>query len=182
MSIARREEQDLARQHPLRLQILALAQRPGQSLDPRDLRQKLPKCPTVAVVEYHLKVLREVELIPAITDDDDLTTPDPTPRELFAKNLRHLRGVRRMTQEEVARLTEMHRTEISLLERGQREPRLGTLIKLSAVLEFPMRDFFEGIEWAPEQPEATAGSFVAVPVEGDSAPAPTQLGKLLDRR
>jgi DNA-binding XRE family transcriptional regulator len=127
VSIARREEQDLARQHPLRLQILALAQRPGQSLDPR---------------------------------------------ELFAKNLRHLRGVRRMTQEEVARLTEMHRTEISLLERGQREPRLGTLIKLSAVLEFPMRDFLEGIEWAPEQPEeASAGSFVAVPVEGDSAPA-----------
>ncbi len=43
-------------------------------------------------------------------------------------------------------------TEISLLERGKREPRLETVIKLSAVLEAPLRDFFEGIEGAPLVP------------------------------
>lgn len=48
----------------------------------------------------------------------------------------------------------MHRTEISLLERGLREPRLGTLLRLSAVLEAPPRDFFEGIEWEPLMPQA----------------------------
>jgi transcriptional regulator with XRE-family HTH domain len=43
----------------------------------------------------------------------------------------------------------MHRTEISVLERGRREPRLQTLIKLSAALEAPLAQFFTGIEWRP---------------------------------
>jgi transcriptional regulator with XRE-family HTH domain len=51
----------------------------------------------------------------------------------------------------------MHRTEISALERGKREPRLQTLIKLSAVLETPLSEFFAGIEWRPLVPPATAG-------------------------
>jgi hypothetical protein len=59
----RRERQDRARRHPLRLLILAQAQRPGQSLDPRDIRRELPKRPAVAVIEYHLRVLREAGLI-----------------------------------------------------------------------------------------------------------------------
>ena len=43
----------------------------------------------------------------------------------------------------------MHRTEISVLERGRREPRLRTLIKLSAALKVPLSEFFVGIEWRP---------------------------------
>jgi len=57
----------------------------------------------------------------------------------------------------------LHRTEISLLERGGREPRLGTLIRLSAVLEAPLGEFFEGIEWVPlvppPMPVESAGRF-----------------------
>jgi len=79
-----------------------------------------------------------------VSDDDPTIPRDPTPRERFASSLRHVRGVRGMTQDRLTYLTDMHRTEISLLERSLREPRLGTLIKLSAVLEVPIDRFFEG--------------------------------------
>lgn len=68
MSVAhrdrRRELQDRARRHPLRLQILALIAKGSRSLDPDDLRRELPQRPAVAVIKYHLKALREVGLIP----------------------------------------------------------------------------------------------------------------------
>lgn len=70
-------------------------------------------------------------------------------RDTFAQNLRRIRTGRKLSQEDLARLTEMHRTEISVLERGRREPRLRTLIKLSAALEVPLGEFFAGIEWRP---------------------------------
>jgi hypothetical protein len=54
---------DQARSHPLRLKILALALRKGQSPDPEDLRRKLPDHPSIAAIEYHLQVLRRVELL-----------------------------------------------------------------------------------------------------------------------
>lgn len=55
---------DYARRHPLRLNIIALSVRKGHSLDPKDLRRELPGRPTVALLEYHLRVLRQVELLP----------------------------------------------------------------------------------------------------------------------
>ena len=56
--------QDYARSHPLRLQILALASKRSRSLDPHDLRRELPDRPGVAVIQYHLLVLKRVELLP----------------------------------------------------------------------------------------------------------------------
>lgn len=61
--------QDYARRHPLRLHIIALSVRKGQSLDPEDLRRELPDHPAVALIEYHVRVLREVGLL----------SPDPSP-------------------------------------------------------------------------------------------------------
>jgi hypothetical protein len=55
--------QDQARKHGLRLKILALAQRRCQSLDPNDLRRELPDRPAVAVIEYHLSVLKRAQLL-----------------------------------------------------------------------------------------------------------------------
>jgi transcriptional regulator with XRE-family HTH domain len=37
----------------------------------------------------------------------------------------------------------MHRTEIALLERGEREPRLGTMIKLAVALDVPLERLVE---------------------------------------
>lgn len=56
--------QDYAPGHPLRLNILALAEKRHQSLDSEDLRRELPERPAVAVIEYHLLVLRQVGLLP----------------------------------------------------------------------------------------------------------------------
>jgi transcriptional regulator with XRE-family HTH domain len=110
-----------------------------------------------------------------------------SPREKFSENLRRIRRERGISQAEVGCLAEMHRTEISLLERGLREPWLGTLIRLSAVLEAPLGEFFEGIEWVPLVPEATTtpGRFVVAPVRDDPAtatPTAAQLDEWLDRR
>lgn len=55
---------DQARGHPLRLKILALAVPKGQSLDPEDLRRRLPDRPPAKMIEYHLLVLRQVDLLP----------------------------------------------------------------------------------------------------------------------
>jgi transcriptional regulator with XRE-family HTH domain len=109
-----------------------------------------------------------------------------SPREKFSENLRHIRAKRGMSQEKLAYLTEMPRTRISLLERGKREPWLGALIRLSAVLEVPMGEFFEGINWPALVPAGPTvpRRFIAVPVKGDPVPAtPTaaQLDEWLDR-
>lgn len=57
-----------------------------------------------------------------------------TPRDRFAVNLIEARRRSGMTQQELADGCHMHRTEISLLERGSREPRLGTIMRLVGVL------------------------------------------------
>jgi transcriptional regulator with XRE-family HTH domain len=71
------------------------------------------------------------------------------PRDRFAVNLRKARQKREISQEELGFLCELHRTEISLLERGGREPRLGTLIKLASALEVTPEELCDGIRWLP---------------------------------
>ena len=56
-------------------------------------------------------------------------------REQLGKNLRDLRERAGLSQEELAELCELDRTEISLLERGLRFPRLDTLVRLSRGLK-----------------------------------------------
>ncbi len=69
----------------------------------------------------------------------------------FAGNLRRIREGRGLSQEALADLAGIHRTEASLLERAGREPRIGTLVKLAAALEVPMADLIEGIDWRPSE-------------------------------
>ena len=69
------------------------------------------------------------------------------PRQRFAVNLRRAREQRKISQEELGFLCELHRTEISLLERGGREPRLGTIVKLAGALETSAEDLCAGIRW-----------------------------------
>lgn len=76
-------------------------------------------------------------------------------KERFAANLRRLRSKAGISQEELARRCDLHRTEISLLERAGREPRLGTLGKLAAALDAKPNEFLEGVEW-----NVTRGEFV----------------------
>jgi transcriptional regulator with XRE-family HTH domain len=82
--------------------------------------------------------------------------------ERFARNLRRIRTRRDLTQLDFAVRADMHRTEVSLLERALREPRMETLIKLAGALEVPLSELVEGIEWQPfpsPPPPSAAGRF-----------------------
>ncbi|MCW3033126.1 MAG: hypothetical protein QOK19_756 [Solirubrobacteraceae bacterium] len=56
-------------------------------------------------------------------------------RQQFAANLRRYRIAAGLSQEALATLCDLHRTEISLLERRKRSPRLETIVILSRGLE-----------------------------------------------
>lgn len=78
----------------------------------------------------------------------------------FAANLRQARERADLSQEEVGWLASLHRTEIGLLEKGHRIPRVDTLVKLSAALGVRIDcALLKGIEWTPGKTEA--GSFTA---------------------
>jgi transcriptional regulator with XRE-family HTH domain len=63
--------------------------------------------------------------------------------DAFAEDLRHYRTLASLTQAELAAQAFMHVTEIGLLERGEREPRLSTLVRLSSVLDVPVERLAE---------------------------------------
>ncbi|MCW2969061.1 MAG: transcriptional regulator [Solirubrobacterales bacterium] len=52
-------------------------------------------------------------------------------RSQFATNLRHHREAAGLSQEALADICDLHRTEISLLERRKRSPRLETIVILA---------------------------------------------------
>jgi transcriptional regulator with XRE-family HTH domain len=74
-------------------------------------------------------------------------------RDRFAVNLRRAREAAGVSQEELAERCEIHRTEVSLLERGGREPRLGTLVKLATALGTTAEALCQGIGWNPKARE-----------------------------
>jgi transcriptional regulator with XRE-family HTH domain len=68
-------------------------------------------------------------------------------RDRFSANLRQARQAAGISQEELAERCEIHRTEVSLLERGGREPRLGTMVKLATALGTTPEALCSGIVW-----------------------------------
>lgn len=73
-----------------------------------------------------------------------------TPQERFALNLRRARTEAGISQEELGYLCDLHRTEVSLLERAGREPRLATIVKLAGALKTPANELCAGIGWLPK--------------------------------
>ncbi len=67
------------------------------------------------------------------------------PHEVFAANLRRIRERTGLSQEELAARCGLHRTEISFLERAQREPRLSTIVKLAKALNVSAADLLKGL-------------------------------------
>jgi transcriptional regulator with XRE-family HTH domain len=65
----------------------------------------------------------------------------------LGRNLRRCRRRAQISQETLAYLTSLHRTQIGLLERGAREPQLGTILKLAGALSTPLSVLLDGIEW-----------------------------------
>lgn len=69
--------------------------------------------------------------------------------ERFARNLLHARKSAGLSQEEFAFRAGLHRTEVGLLERGVRMPRIDTLAKLAGALGIEPVALIEGIAWDP---------------------------------
>jgi transcriptional regulator with XRE-family HTH domain len=82
----------------------------------------------------------------------------------FGENLRKCRRRAGFSQEELGMRSSLHRTEIGLLERGARVPRIDTLIKISSALKISPAELIEGIEWTPGN--TTSGAFLIAP-KGD---------------
>jgi transcriptional regulator with XRE-family HTH domain len=68
------------------------------------------------------------------------------PREQFAANLKGLRRRSKISQEELGAAASLHRTEIGLLERSKRDPRLPTIVKLARALGVPAAELLAEIE------------------------------------
>jgi transcriptional regulator with XRE-family HTH domain len=69
--------------------------------------------------------------------------------EQFAANLWDARKRVGISQEELGFRSDLHRTEIGLLERGRRVPRIDTLVKLAASLSVPPETLLAEIAWQP---------------------------------
>jgi len=67
-------------------------------------------------------------------------------QEQLGQNVKALRKARDLTQEQLAAACDLHPTEISRLERGKREPRLGTLVRLARALEVLPAELLEGVQ------------------------------------
>ena len=67
-------------------------------------------------------------------------------RQQFARNLRAQRLRRGLSQEALGYAADFHRTEISLLERAGRDPRLDTIVRLANALQVKPAALFRGID------------------------------------
>lgn len=67
----------------------------------------------------------------------------------FGENLLILRRRAGLSQESLGFAAGLHRTEIGQLERGDRLPRIDTLLKLAGSLSVPPGDLLKGIAYKP---------------------------------
>lgn len=67
----------------------------------------------------------------------------------FGENMKRARRGAVLSQEELSFRAELHRTEISQLERGLRLPRLDTIAKVAGAAEIPVERLFDGVVWRP---------------------------------
>jgi transcriptional regulator with XRE-family HTH domain len=74
---------------------------------------------------------------------------DRAAAERFGRNLFMARRRAGFSQERLAVLCGLHRTEIGHLEKGRRLPRVDTLLKLTAVLAVEPAALLKGMHWVP---------------------------------
>lgn len=69
---------------------------------------------------------------------------DPLPQ--FGSNLRQARLEQGLSQERLAHLCGLNMTHVARIERGEREPGVRTVSKLTRGLQIPATVLFEGID------------------------------------
>ena len=79
----------------------------------------------------------------------------------FAENLVLLRGRAGLSQERIAERAGLHQTELSLLERGLRLPRLDTIVKLAGAIEVEPCELLAGMTWRLGRNRQRSGAYVS---------------------
>jgi transcriptional regulator with XRE-family HTH domain len=79
--------------------------------------------------------------------------------EHFGRRLWRRRRLAYLSQEELARLLDLHRSEISEIERGLRVPRLDTTLKLAAGVEVSPCELITGLRWQPGSRDLVGGTY-----------------------
>jgi transcriptional regulator with XRE-family HTH domain len=67
------------------------------------------------------------------------------PRDQFGANVRRIREKAGLSQEALSGRSGLHMTEISRLERGERDPRLATIVRVARGLEVAPSRLLVGI-------------------------------------
>ena len=70
----------------------------------------------------------------------------------FGRNVVAHRKAAGISQEELGFIANLHRTEVGMLERGIRLPRLDTILKLAGALEIEPGELLQGMSWSPAAP------------------------------
>jgi transcriptional regulator with XRE-family HTH domain len=84
----------------------------------------------------------------------------------FGQNLARCREGAEVSQEELSFRASIHRTEVSLLERGERMPRVDTALRIAGSLGVPLEDLVAGLEWRPGYEIVVPGSWEIVERNG----------------
>lgn len=71
----------------------------------------------------------------------------------LGQNVVEAREKRGLTQTATAERAGLHRTEVSLIERGKRVPRLETIVKLAGALQVEPCALLEGMAWKLDPPK-----------------------------
>lgn len=71
--------------------------------------------------------------------------PTVLAQERFGRNVRSERERHGWSQEALGQRADLHLSEVSRLERGEREPRLGTMTKLAKALGVDLATLIRGI-------------------------------------
>jgi transcriptional regulator with XRE-family HTH domain len=72
-------------------------------------------------------------------------------KSVVGERIRDERNRRGMTQWTVAETAELDRKHISMIETGQAEPRIGTLIRIAGALDVPVEKLVAGIVYVPNE-------------------------------
>lgn len=88
--------------------------------------------------------------------------PTPEMKVRFGQNLARCREGADVSQEELSFRASIHRTEVSLLERGERMPRVDTALRIAGSLGVPLDDLVVGLEWRPGYEIVVSGSWEVV--------------------
>jgi transcriptional regulator with XRE-family HTH domain len=73
-------------------------------------------------------------------------------------NLKRIREDAGLSQEDLMRISDVHRTQISNYERGTTEPQAEVLARLARSLGVSADEFFAGVGWETEPPRLVVDS------------------------